>query len=76
MDVYSVGQCLMILQLALARDEVLQGSLTVRGEVSGWKVVRGHAYFSLKDPGGLIKSVYFSVPPSLAGKIAEGNVVD
>jgi len=76
MDVYSVGQCLLILQLALARDEVLQGSLTVRGEVSGWKVVRGHAYFSLKDPGGLIKSVYFSVPPSLAGKIAEGNVVD
>ncbi|HPX98117.1 MAG TPA: exodeoxyribonuclease VII large subunit, partial [Thermotogota bacterium] len=76
MDVYSVGQCLAILQSALAQDEILQGSLTVRGEISGWKIVRGHAYFSLKDAGGMIKSVYFSVPAILAAKIAEGNVVD
>ena len=76
MDAFSVGQCLSILQSALARDEILQGLLTVRGEISGWKIVRGHAYFSLKDAGGMIKSVYFSVPAPQAAKIAEGNVVD
>jgi exodeoxyribonuclease VII large subunit len=76
MDILTVSQCLTLIQNALGMHEILGFPITVRGEISGFKVIKGHAYFSIKDQAGLIKAVYFSIPSALSSSITDGNVVD
>jgi len=48
------------IKAVLSHDENLSG-ISVSGEISNFKVYSsGHAYFSLKDPGGVLKCVMFS----------------
>ena len=53
------GYILSVTQLneyvnTLLRNDVLLGSVSIRGEISGFKKhTSGHVYFSLKDEGAL-----------------------
>ena len=63
--VYGVSQVLDMIQDAFREHPVLGTRVTVRGEVSGFKIIRGHAYFSLKDETGLLRCVFFSIRNAL-----------
>ena len=59
------GYILSVTQLneyvnTLPRNDVLLGSVSIRGEISGFKRhTSGHIYFSLKDEGALVRCVMF-----------------
>ena len=59
------GYILSVTQLneyvnTLLRNDVLLGSVSIRGEISGFKKhTSGHVYFSLKDEGALVRCVMF-----------------
>lgn len=59
------GYILSVTQLneyvnTLLRNDVLLGSVSIRGEISGFKRhTSGHIYFSLKDEGALVRCVMF-----------------
>ncbi|MBN2018694.1 MAG: exodeoxyribonuclease VII large subunit [Sedimentisphaerales bacterium] len=54
--IYTVSQVTTLIKTAL--ENTLPGKLTVRGEISGWKLhSSGHCYFSLKDEGAVLPCV-------------------
>jgi exodeoxyribonuclease VII large subunit len=78
----SVTQLNEYLKMLLDGDRVLS-SVWVRGEISNFKLYpSGHAYFTLKDPTGQLKSVMFRsyasrlvfLPTDGMRVIAHGNV--
>jgi exodeoxyribonuclease VII large subunit len=57
--VLTVSQCNARVKAVVAADPIL-GDLTVRGELSNFKVYSsGHCYFTLKDGGGELRCVMF-----------------
>ena len=54
-------------------SEVMLKNIAVSGEVSGYTIVRGIAYFTLKDEGGLLNCVLFGADnfdtPKLGDKV-------
>ena len=57
--IYTVGQVNGLVKTVL--DEQLPGTLTVRGEISGWsRAGSGHCYFSLKEEGSLLDCAMWS----------------
>ena len=62
--IFNVSEVNQYLKSLLDADRLLAG-LTVRGEISNYKVYpSGHHYFSLKDSGGAIRCVMFRGPAS------------
>ncbi len=62
--IFNVSEVNQYLKSLLDSDRLLAG-LTVRGEISNYKVYpSGHHYFSLKDSGGAIRCVMFRGPAS------------
>lgn len=58
-DVYSVSQVNKLIK-ALVEGERRFANIQVRGEISNFKrYSSGHCYFTLKDAGGVLKSVMF-----------------
>jgi exodeoxyribonuclease VII large subunit len=58
--IYTVGQVNLLVKVAL--EERLPSRLTVRGEISDWKLHKesGHCYFSLKDEDGVLPCVMWA----------------
>ncbi len=80
-QIYTVSQLTTLIKTTLENN--LPGRLTVRGEISDWKLhSSGHCYFSLKDEGSILpcvmwgsnfKKVKFK-PESGLAVFATGNV--
>jgi exodeoxyribonuclease VII large subunit len=59
LQIYTVRQVTILIKTAL--ENSLPGRLTVRGEITGWKVhTSGHCYYSLKDEGAVLPCVMWS----------------
>jgi exodeoxyribonuclease VII large subunit len=58
--IYTVSQVNLLVKVAL--EERLPSRLTVRGEISDWKLHKesGHCYFSLKDEDGVLPCVMWA----------------
>jgi len=58
--IYTVSQVNLLVKVAL--EERLPSRLTVRGEISDWKLHKesGHCYFSLKDKDGVLPCVMWA----------------
>jgi len=58
--IYTVSQVNLLVKVAL--EERLPSRLTVRGEISDWKLHKesGHCYFSLKDEDGILPCVMWA----------------
>jgi exodeoxyribonuclease VII large subunit len=56
--IYTVGQVNLLVKAAL--EERLPSRLTVRGEISDWKLHKGNCYFPLKDEDGVLPCVMWA----------------
>lgn len=68
---FSVSELTDYIALKLKSDGLLY-NIEVHGEVSNFAVSRGHAYFSLKDSGAVIRCCYFSIPSEARELIEDG----